>query len=974
MIMKIHKYFIAFIIVFFTSFSYGANSNSSNNNGLTVNNSNGSLTIQNAISNFDSRDKNSNYNTLNDVFNDFGNRFILGVFGKSALKAFLGNELSDNLKISLDNLTQQQIEDYSKPFNSNLRVFTIVVLKSTLTIVFIIMFLYLAWLYMETLLRTQESGEFLGKSWNKFFSPVKVMLMLILIIPSYGKDASTYFNANSQAQSDNAQVSVFDKYLAGNSSDYSLAQVLVFKVMGLSNQYANKIWTGFVDSQRKYYPAIKMPNVVSKRNDFINLINYLNCSKATSSSAGMGFVFGIDSNLGTPPYYSSKVYSGDCKLTIKLPFDASTLDYINNTDFLSKLNINIDYKKIQEKMIEDNISSSIHKANIISGNITKMINEKNASVVTSGVQKNDYVVNDTNWRSYCGSLLSGGSLPNYITDKNINLYEYYSASCLSRDYLLNETKMPNIQNLEYPYSKQNYLTDNKVELCAQSEGVNKNNPTQIITGNSSNGLNIASCINSACSKTSGSSYACSSAINLAKTLVQNKNITEKGWILSGAYSYKLFSSYQNAVSQSLIDNIKINFDKTDFPAIESAQGFVSPNQNNTYINDPTISQDFTTDVSFANYSPITSEEFNQNYQSLINQKPSIDSSNDNLSSNIFFGADGFLGVNRFLTCVKNPLKITNGYSCKNVTEETQSFGLKLLASAVELKIINKIASVRNSLQNNKKVKKLSEAKVNPSLKNAKFGMTKIISYFSVLGLSSGGIYELIDPLISFHKSSFSNSEMDIFFNRDIFTLGALGAMEGLLTSSSTITSFLFDVLIALGILLGVILPLFPFFIFLVAFSGWALMFFESLITILVWAVSIVSPTRDHGSEVGKKGLVMLLNMFLRAPLIVFGLVVSWLLNNILIGDILSALNIGAIFTNQGGVSIKSVLDLIVVFGVEIFMLYLLYSLIFSMIEGFYEIAEKWLFGSNSSSPFGEKGMKRKGELSNLQSNFRQIKK
>ena len=127
----------------------------------------------------------------------------------------------------------------------------------------------------------------------------------------------------------------------------------------------------------------------------------------------------------------------------------------------------------------------------------------------------------------------------------------------------------------------------------------------------------------------------------------------------------------------------------------------------------------------------------------------------------------------------------------------------------------------------------------------------------------------------------------------------------------------------------------------------------------------------HSSDYAKKGFVMILTVFLRAPLIVFGLVAAWLLNNILIGEILSAINIEAAFMQEGDFSIKSMIDLIVVFGVQVLMLYLLYSIIFSIIEGFYDISQKWLFGNTSASPFGDKN--RSGEIGAIKDNARQFK-
>lgn len=955
---------IFFVLLFFSTLSFGGQAAVDTE----------SKDIENVVGNYEAREDVERYENLEDVFSDFGNRMVLGVFGKTAVVYFVDDKIDSNLKSDIRSLSENEVRQYSKPFNYVISSMVFIVLKSSLLIILIILVLYFSWMVIETLFRTQDAGEFLGSSWNKLFSPLKMGFAVLMITPMFGDE----FSSNLNSSIGNGSSDLFTQ------NDFSLAQVFMLRVLGESNNYANKIWEGFVDSQEQYYPAISMPKVTAKRNDFSNYVDHIVCLSATESEPlqTIEFVKAYEESNKYGPYFLAESSNERCSLEFKMPFDLKTYDYINKDNFLDELGVNLDYEQVQTNMTQELLSGITPKVKTIADNIILMNSNKNDNSNNVNDLSNEkiYEVNEKNWRLYCDDFFAGDAMPKYISQGNIAKYKYYASNCLSNDFVLKSSQLSNASNLEYPYSDSNYLTKNKVEMCV-NQSVAPTSPTLVST-NEGEPNSLQSCINYACS--SGSAYECSSTINFARSVIERDAISEKGWILSGAYAYKFFSSFQNSIGMSLIEDISINFENIEKPAKQRARpqnphaqhlqlstGGVSPDIiNNEYIlenNPPTaFSFDLNLDINSLSY-----EEYESYFTFYKNEEPNLKQQNS--IENFLVGDDGLLGIKEFLTCVKNPISITEGYQCSNVTEETQDFGIKLLVTSLQLKVIKEVINGMKGL--NEERKGFSNYKNKNPTGNISNQFSDVQKNMTILGIGAGaGILTFLTDTMLQNLSmsgSFSQVEYDLLINRDAATIGAFAGIEMLLSSDSAITDIIITICLILGILLGVVLPLMPYFIFLVAFSGFMILFFESLITVLVWAVLIISPSRDHSSDYAKKGLVMILTVFLRAPLIVFGLVSAWLLNNILIGEILSAINIEAAFMQEGAFSIKTIIDLIVVFGVQVFMLYLLYNIIFSIIEGFYDISQKWLFGNTSASPFGDKN--RGNEFAAVQRNVGQFK-
>ncbi len=294
--------------------------------------------------------------------------------------------------------------------------------------------------------------------------------------------------------------------------------------------------------------------------------------------------------------------------------------------------------------------------------------------------------------------------------------------------------------------------------------------------------------------------------------------------------------------------------------------------------------------------------------------------------------------------MKNPLKLHNGFACGNLTEEMHNFGSKILAFAIEAKAI---ATVADLLLTGRQ-KTVKNAEMSSSLKK------KISGVLTTVGVG-GAVWFFMDSITEIDYDSDAFSEIDSIW-KQYPELGSFVAavLVDKYSSAGSIINVLIGLFFVLGLLLAFFLPLLPFFLWIIVLSGWFVMVFEALAIIPLWAVTIMTPTKDHSSQIARKGIIIIISIILRAPLLVTGLIMAWVLNDIFTGEVLNLLgfeeSLGLSSTANG----TGLINAVIVIVVYITILYIIYNLVFSIIEGFYSIATEWLFGDSSISPFAKK--------------------
>lgn len=176
------------------------------------------------------------------------------------------------------------------------------------------------------------------------------------------------------------------------------------------------------------------------------------------------------------------------------------------------------------------------------------------------------------------------------------------------------------------------------------------------------------------------------------------------------------------------------------------------------------------------------------------------------------------------------------------------------------------------------------------------------------------------------------------------TFSAAKAVPALLSLFSGLLTFV----LAGGIILSYVLPMMPFFLWFGATLGWIVMCIEAILAAPMWAVMHLSPHGDDMVGTGGQGYRLVLSLMLRPVLMIFGLIASFVIINVL-GQILSEIFLGTFVIGQSDANflIKFVGYTIVsplLFGWTMFVLI---KKSFSMIHVIPEEMLKWFGGTNS---------------------------
>ena len=192
-------------------------------------------------------------------------------------------------------------------------------------------------------------------------------------------------------------------------------------------------------------------------------------------------------------------------------------------------------------------------------------------------------------------------------------------------------------------------------------------------------------------------------------------------------------------------------------------------------------------------------------------------------------------------------------------------------------------------------------------------------------------------------------DLSMGYSTGIAIVGALASNSAFGDLINTIINFL--LIIALSI--AYIVPLFPLYLWFVIVVGWLLLLFETIAILPVWIPSIATPTQNETSDLEKRGLSIVLKLFLKAPLICVGLLISWILTNSIVSNIAEFLTFDKIFSVDYGYSPLGLIDaLVIIIVYVIFFIYILNMLV-TIIEGFYEFGTSWLDAKGKSNAFGK---------------------
>ncbi len=857
--------------------------------------------------------------SIEDIEKDLTKRFILATLGKDALVIFLGSEASDNLKEQIKGLSDGEVYRISKPFNSSIISGTLIIVAAFFLVALITMLFYIIWVYTESLLKTQDSGEFLGGRWNKVFTPLKIIVGFFLIFPMFGQSHAPF---NKEASSDSFNLGAF-----------SLAQMAVLYSAGASSQQANIIFGEFIRSMPRHYPAIIMPHLTSKTVFMNNLIDFMVCAKSSHNGTLQADFTRYDNDEKS--MYKVDLSAGKCQLTGQVGYDSATIDELNNNQTLNTLIGSINYDQIQKTAIQNALTNMFATASEVADSIIRAEDSIN-------ILKSPMAVVPQDWRNYCSSI--GTLLKEDAFDDDVVFYNSIAAKCMSKKFIedLSKTSVDSA----YAYSDQNYLKGNAIELCVHESGFSGKEKALTFAKFKEEEFMfppkyklIRECISSACA--GDKAFECASAIHFAKSVADKDELARKGWIVGGASIYQIFSGFDNMAARSIIN--KSSFDVGYFSDVQRTS-------NNLVGTAPAID---TITVSINAATPEKDFEYSH-FQEYIDRKAnrynSLISEKGQYSSFLEGGKDGWFGIPKLQACAEHPMKVYNGFACGNVTEEVHIFGSKLIALGLQVKVASLL--ITNSQG---KAKKTSG-----EISKSSTGIMKNIG-----GVIDGAIAKLFIASVmgaAFSETdSFSDIDTEIWqqYPEILSFMAFIGTAS--LVESSTLSSSVSDLIniftglcLVLGVIFGFLMPLLPFGLWLIAIGGWIIALFEALVLAQIWGVVLISPSADHSSDAARKSTIIVVSILLKAPLLVAGMIVAWLLNNILMSEMLMFSDIASALALDSVGTLKSIIDQLVVLIIYFVILYGMYNIIFSLIESFEKITIDVLFSGQSMSPFASK--------------------
>ncbi len=174
------------------------------------------------------------------------------------------------------------------------------------------------------------------------------------------------------------------------------------------------------------------------------------------------------------------------------------------------------------------------------------------------------------------------------------------------------------------------------------------------------------------------------------------------------------------------------------------------------------------------------------------------------------------------------------------------------------------------------------------------------------------------------------------------------ALKGLLTFFTPFLIMLLSSLFTIGALLGIYMPLVPFFLYTFAVIGWFIGTIEAMVAAPLIALGILSPGGQH--EIfgrAEPSVMILFNLCLRPSLLVFGLVAAMILSS----QVIRIFNIGLALISIDILNSNGLLEQIIFMGIYTSSIVTVVSKVFSLIHVIPERAISYIGGHGTQ--YGE---------------------
>jgi hypothetical protein len=865
----------------------------------------------------------SNEEVVVDVMKNTSNQFVYAFFGKDLLLYYLND---DRHIQAVSETNDDRLSNLSRPFNSNIGQ----VFMGGLTLIY---FLVIGYCIVRLVLVLFEAGWLMQSDGGKLMDVKErrgLMFKLTIVI---GLVATPIPMKNA----------LVDDYFYTNPMT-----VLLFDLMGRVNTYSDEAVVDVIKGQRQALKTLSMPAASSKSNSMQELNRFYTCARSsTGRDRESEYTQSVDFMYTNPNNVAGVLQVGLCILKINFGLDIYS-DVKMQRIIKNKPELGFEkglFIKAQKAVFIELLENASTQSYAISEVLS--LPHLSSNFLSGDFSFRDHTSLELSipelrrWGERCDEVMSWSPRDN-ITRQDRYYFNHLSARCMARDVA---------QKMVYPASYDamgsvigNGVRDQKsLALCVNQAEVAQMLGDTVRFSAVYGGLqpqsqtieeiSVEACVTNICAANSlrnGGLYACTNALDLYESRLRDEQIQDRGTMMLGFYMFDLFLyKPPSAESKNIFNAFNMSFyNGTAFDAET----------------DPSQGVFMTTRFRIPAY------ERNADYYIIKNdiKKPRPDKRlptiYEPIESKSFI--PDLVGINRLQTCVKSPLQIHSGYVCGNVPQEFSQFGMNLLKNLVALRTILIAGQTAGQLRYLKKSSGSALMQANQMLTPLQLG-------FAALG--TGGISVLSD-IVNFNflttdEFGYLNSQRVDSVTQ--MPLVALLAATSFATSSSSLWSIV-DAVLTAGLLVSIVfaflIPLFPMLLIIRALIKYLYLLF---ITIIMSGFKIVDAGLERDGDLLSENMDRVwadwLALILKLPLTVIGIMLAWLMSNVIISHVMGNMII-SVPTNDGS---EGVFDLIILTVVSLTVVIIVYNTVLSIVESFYDFTVEWILGTMHESPFGK---------------------
>lgn len=551
------------------------------------------------------------------------------------------------------------------------------------------------------------------------------------------------------------------------------------------------------------------------------------------------------------------------------------------------------------------------------------------------------------WASQCDGFANWEYPHATINKKDRELYHLLSSRCLSKS-ITKKLLYPDVFGPVDEFLQTEFLKDRQLPLCmdkasfAQKQGLGGTYVglysvfKDSFSSDSVDSISLESCLSSICassSLSSGGMYACSNAISIYERRVRDYQIMERGSMLSGLYMFNLFTNpMPSQLSKWIFNQTQFSFSKApiqdkgiDGDLVTSFRMTIPPLRSDHAFEGETI------------LTQLRNALESRDSVKLIMREP------EQLSS-----VASWLQMGRLMTCARNPLQVYDGYVCGNIPQEFNAFGSNMLKLAIAGKTILVAGNAIKA--------------TTPNTESGSIGGRSVITgVMKSVAIVAGGAASntIIDELLS---GGFAvTDDFGYLSKTDLIKYSSFShtvyAFLYMLSESGDIVYDIIDKILTFmlifGVLFAYVIPFFPYIMVLAAVASFIYLLMK---TILMTGFKGVDAIFDDDADILNEKTDSLwadwIAVLLKLPLTMVGVVLAWLMSNVIISHVLRHMKFETIFNSSSYLQqlVEAVMMIALPFGV----IFVVFNMIMTIIESFYDFSVDWLLGRMTNSPFGDR--------------------